>query len=81
MDIPVTLRWIVAYKDVPGNEIADKLAKQASQQGINGNEYCLLSAAKQRIRRLTKENWGAIWEAYTGGTELRRYILRPYHSV
>ena len=81
MDIPVTLRWIVAYKDVLGNEMTDKLAKQAFQQGINGNKYYLLSAAKQRIRRLTKENWEAIWEAYTGGTKLRRYILRPHHSV
>ena len=27
MNIPVTLRWIAAHKDVSGNEMVDKLAK------------------------------------------------------
>ena len=81
MDIPVTLRWIAAHEDVPGNEAADALAKEASQQGTEGNQYCLLSAAKQRIRKLTQANWGALWEACTRGLELKRYVPAPHRST
>ena len=81
MEVPVTLRWLAAHEDVPGNEAADKLAKWASEKGTGGNECCLLSAAKQRIRKLTQDNWQALWEASAQGTELKQLVPAPHHSV
>lgn len=81
--IPVTIRWIAAHKNVLGNEVADRLAKEASQQGTQGNQRCLLSAAKQRIRKLINGNWEANWEKCVGGSEreLQRHAPTPHHSV
>ena len=82
-NIPVTIRWIAAHKNVPGNERADQLAKEASQQATKGPQICLLSAAKQRIRRLTNKNWATAWGECDGNSEreLKRYVPEPHHRV
>jgi hypothetical protein len=85
------LHWIPAHHGVEGNEVVDKLAKEATGwrgkgKGVSVSETedpSQLSAAKQSIRSLIDHNWKLSWQACLGGSsaELKRYIQRPHKNT
>ena len=82
MGTKVTFHWIPAHEGVPGNEVADRLAKEATgwiEKGTGTDPMptggpSLLSAAKQRIRKLVHEHWDNAWEACEQGADLKRHV-------
>jgi ribonuclease HI len=61
----VEVRWIPAHARVPGNEVADQLARQAALRGLDpaqsGADYLLASAAKSATRQRIMDKWLRQW--------------------
>ncbi|CRL26609.1 Polynucleotidyl transferase, ribonuclease H fold [Penicillium camemberti] len=81
--IQVELRWIPEHEDIPGNETADTLAKEAATTqetdihyintgtDINHNRYIrLAAAAKKGMKRNSAIEWEKSWAK--GGKTARR---------
>ena len=64
-DIRITLQWIPGHSDIPGNEYADKLAKEGAQKD-QPSKPCSNSTVKQILRNNFREVWFNRWA--TGST-------------
>ena len=84
----VQLRWIPAHVGVPGNEAADRAAKEAAghspdvqtnpePQPEPRSSQTLTATAKSTIRRTMRDEWERCWEAAKHGRELFRLGVRP----
>jgi ribonuclease HI len=84
----VQLRWIPAHMGVPGNEAADRAAKEAA--GLKSNaqtnsgpqsesrEFQTLTATtKTTIRQTMRDEWERSWETAKHGRDLFRLGVRP----
>ncbi|EFZ04324.1 Ribonuclease H domain protein [Metarhizium robertsii ARSEF 23] len=81
-------RWIPAHVGVPGNEAADKAAKEAAGHNANSRQTAepppepehlraLMAPAKSAIRKTMKAEWKASWETAKHGKELFRLGVKP----
>jgi ribonuclease HI len=84
----IQIRWIPAHIGVPGNEAADRAAKEAAGHGPNtrgGPEQqpeldslkTLMATTKPIIRETLKGEWESTWEEAKHGRELFRLGVRP----
>jgi ribonuclease HI len=83
----IQLRWIPAHVGVPGNEAADRAAKEAaghpSNTQINTEPpepetlHILTTTTKSTIRQAMKVEWDQNWETAKHGRELFRLGVRP----
>jgi ribonuclease HI len=84
----IELRWIPSHIGVPGNEAADRAAKEAS--GYNPNTLpnpepqpepeslqVLAATTKPIIRQTMRDEWKHAWEKAKHGRELFRLGARP----
>ncbi|PWI64326.1 hypothetical protein PCL_11269 [Purpureocillium lilacinum] len=73
----VQFRWIPAHAGVPGNEAADKAAKDAAQPPCNGQEpgspRTLMAAAGSNVRRAVRVGWEASGGAAGRGRALQAW--------
>jgi ribonuclease HI len=79
----VEFHWIPAHVGVPGNEEADRMAKEAAnpaqiteQSGANPIRT-LMATTKSAIRQTMKLEWEAAWENAKHGRDLFRLGVRP----
>ncbi|KAF3352307.1 hypothetical protein VdG1_09169 [Verticillium dahliae VDG1] len=77
----VEFLWIPAHVGVPGNEAADRAAKEAAEHNPEGPEpealRTLMATTKSVIRRTMKVEWKASWEKAKHGRELFKLGVRP----
>ncbi|KAK9594981.1 hypothetical protein V6Z93_010714 [Aspergillus fumigatus] len=70
--IPLRLQWVPGHCDDPGNDTADRLAKEAVGPDKLHPFQHLLSREKGYIRRKIREEWGQEWRASKKGGHLRQ---------
>jgi ribonuclease HI len=84
----IELRWIPSHRGVPGNEAADRAAKEASGYNpyvqVNAESQpepetlqILTATSKTTIRQAMKREWQLAWEKAKHGRELFRLGVRP----
>ena len=88
----VQLRWIPAHVGVPGNEAADRAAKEAAGHNPNartnpepqpepGSLRTLMATTKSTIRQTMRDEWERSWETAKHGRELFRLGVRPGKGI
>lgn len=70
--IPLRLQWVPGHCDDPGNDAADRLAKEAVGPDKLHPFQHLLSREKGYIRRKIREEWRQEWKASKKGGHLRQ---------
>lgn len=70
--IPLRLQWVPGHCDDPGNDAADRLAKEAVGPDKLHPFQHLLSREKGYTRRKIREEWRQEWKASKKGGHLRQ---------
>jgi ribonuclease HI len=84
----VILTYIKAHADNHGNELADKAAKEASQDGTPTHLASTRRLTMLKLRKTTMRTWQDRWDTAEKGRPLYRHIsnvdtdrfLREYHT-
>ena len=70
-----------AHVGVPGNEAADRAAKEATEDRFDKPEQdtltTLMATTKSTIRKMMKGEWAAFWEKAKHGRELFKLGVKP----
>ena len=61
----ITVQWVPGYTDVPGNVLANKLAKQATLEKPPTYYSTSLSYLKRIMRPAKMQEWGDRWMKYS----------------
>jgi hypothetical protein len=84
-DIPISFHWIPGQEGIPGNETADKAAKDAAEGGYirirAGQTYWLAAAAKQQIRQCVTNAWETLWGHQKSAKPTRRRTDKPHKKI
>jgi ribonuclease HI len=71
-NIRLRLQWMPGHCENPGNDAADRLAKEAAQPGKTHPFRPLLSRENAFVRRKIYTQWGQEWKTSTKGAHLRK---------
>ena len=81
--VKVSLQWIPGHCGIPGNEVADALAKHGAlqygrQTGLPDLDLGMTAhAAKRLCREVAHDRWIANWAAGTSGRSVHRFMKGP----
>ncbi|KAL6152343.1 hypothetical protein ACJQWK_05935 [Exserohilum turcicum] len=88
---PVTIRWIPAHTGIPGNEAADRAAKEATGWREDGRRhppaeapprlYPIRSTVRRWCRTQTERAWAAKWRTEAKGRATYRHTPWPTKKV
>lgn len=70
--IAICLQWVPGHCDEPGNEAADRLAKEAAIPGQTHPFHPLLSRERAHIRKGIYAQWNREWKESRNGNHLRK---------
>ena len=70
--IAVRLQWVPGHCDEPGNDAADRLAKEAATPGQTHPFSPLLSRERAHIRNSIQSQWEREWKESRNGSHLRK---------
>ena len=74
--VEIAMQWIPGHSDIPGNDIADTLAKSGSRQEQPPSQTTY-ETVKQIIRSNFKEEWLNEWAMGTTGRVLFKHMTTP----
>ena len=57
----VRIQWCPSHVNIPGNEIADRLAKQGLKASPDPESYTSVGHLRRKVEELTKESWKRTW--------------------
>ena len=85
----IRLQWIPGHCEIPGNDIADRLAKEAAIPGKTHPFSPLISRERAHIRQGIQNQWEKEWKESKTGSHLRqidntlpaKYTRRLYGSL
>jgi ribonuclease HI len=72
-----TAQWVPAYTVIPGNEHADKLAKNVHSQKPPTDHNTFISYLKSITQADTVQEWGNLWMRHPAK---RKYNIRTFHT-
>ena len=75
-DICITLQWVPGHTDIPGNEYADRLAKEGTQKD-QPTKPCSNSTIKQMLRNNFREVWMNRWATGSTGRVMYSEMNKP----
>ena len=76
----VRLLWIPGHSDIPGNETADQLAKQAASQNFVGPEPVLgipTTKIRSAARLWANAQERKLWQTTSGCQQAKMFLYRP----
>lgn len=78
----ITLNWIKAHADHPGNEKADKLAKEGASRSEDNIDGPNISEATCRsmVRKAFEDKWQALWWGRTDCRQTKQWFPSPLKS-
>merc|ERR1712110_600527 len=79
----ILLHWIQGHAGHYGNELADKLAKEALNQEVTSNlPYVTEREINKEMKRLMYLQWEREWQAWPDARQTKLFYpkLRPEHS-
>jgi len=80
MNVSIYLAWISGHAGIEGNERADKLAKDMSEDIFKGRvsaSSCIsISSALQILTEITYKSWQRKWECDSAGFHTRQLVTR-----
>lgn len=83
--LSIKVRWIPAHIGVPGNEAADKAAKEAALGGGGAEAgpkmFRLASSAKRATRKRIMGRWAKQWERERTASSTRRLVKAPDKKI
>ena len=62
-ELKIDITWVPGHHDVPGNELADRLAKRGSTDASMQPGYQSAAFARNTSRRDLRDRWRKAWEA------------------
>ena len=74
--IRLALQWIPGHTNLPGNEMADRLAKKGSSSD-QPNKSIPLKTAKQIINQYYHEDWMNMWATGSKARHVYKYMSKP----
>jgi len=57
----IRIQWCPSHVNIPGNEIADRLAKQGLKANPDPESYTSLGHLRREVEELTRESWKKAW--------------------
>ena len=75
----VHIRWVKAHINIPGNEVADFLAKKGSTLGEGHNREIQVPArvVKNDIERIFNDKWATAWHEYKHARQTKTWFQKP----
>ena len=75
----VHLRWVKAHVGIPGNEVADSLAKKGTAIGGNPAIELLTPSVKQKeaIKSYFLKKWSKDWKSYNAARQTKIWFPEP----
>ena len=73
---PITFNWIRGHTDIYGNEIADKLAKDATLNSKRSTDYAdfPIAYAKHHFKQIAEIEWNTRYQTLTTGETTRLFF-------
>ena len=76
-DRHVEFNWTKAHRGTPGNELADKAAKEGGEAGNLGMILIPKAELKEKLKTHFYKQWETRWQKYNGARMAKLFYQKP----